>query len=104
VCTKEAAQKKLVKDAETDLDTKAYHYYPKLKEDEIKALVIDDKWMATLKGRVDESLEQIGQSLSARLIELGDRYGQTLPELEKNVESLSSQVESHLKTMGFVWE
>jgi type I restriction enzyme M protein len=104
VCTMEAAQKKLVKDAETDLDTKAYHHYPKLTEDDIKALVIEDKWMATLKGRVDESLEQIGQSLSGRLIELGNRYGQTLPELEKTVESISSQVESHLKTMGFVWE
>jgi type I restriction enzyme M protein len=104
VCTKETAQKKLVKDADADLDTNAYHYYPKLKEADIKSLVIEDKWMVTLKGRVDESLEQIGQSLNARLIELGDRYGRTLPELEKTVESLSSQVESHLKTMGFVWE
>jgi type I restriction enzyme M protein len=86
------------------LDTKAYHHYPKLTEDDIKALVIEDKWMATPQGRVDESLEQIGQSLSGRLIELGNRYGQTLPELEKTVESISSQVESHLKTMGFVWE
>ena len=42
----EADLKKQLKDAEADLDAKAYAKYPKLTEAEIKTLVVDDKWLA----------------------------------------------------------
>jgi type I restriction enzyme M protein len=104
VSTDEATQKKLVKDAQDELDAKAYAHYPKLTEEQIKQLVIEDKWMATLQDKVDESLEQISQTLTTRLTELAKRYGDTLQELEQKVTTLTSQVEDHLKTMGFVWK
>ena len=40
-----------VKAAQEDLDDKLDAKYPKLTEDEIKTLVVDDKWMATPGGR-----------------------------------------------------
>ena len=48
LANKEAELKKKLKDAETDLDAKAYKKYPMLTEPEIKALVVDDKWLAAL--------------------------------------------------------
>ena len=43
--------KKAIKDAEAELDAKAYAQYPKLTEDEIKTLVVDDKWLAAHRRR-----------------------------------------------------
>ena len=40
--------KKRLKEAEADLDAKAYAHYPKLSVAEIKTLVVDDKWLAAL--------------------------------------------------------
>jgi hypothetical protein len=45
----EGELKKKLKDAEADLDAKAYAHYPKLTEAEIKTLVVDDKWLAALE-------------------------------------------------------
>ena len=48
---REATLKKKLKDAETALDNKVYLLYPRLTEDEVKTLVVDDKWMAALESR-----------------------------------------------------
>ena len=42
----EADKKKAIRAAETELDAKAYAKYPKLTEDEIKSLVVDNKWLS----------------------------------------------------------
>ena len=47
--TKETDLKKRVKTAETELDAKVYAHYDGLGEDEIKSLVVDDKWMTTIE-------------------------------------------------------
>jgi type I restriction enzyme M protein len=99
----EASLKKELKEAEAELDRQAYGTYPGLSVDEIKNLVVEEKWMKTLSGRIEESLEQISQSLSRRLTELSERYGTPLPELERRTDELSTTVEGHLKRMGFVW-
>jgi type I restriction enzyme M protein len=46
-----AALKKKLRESEAALDRLAYEKYPTLSETEIKALVVDDKWMARLLGQ-----------------------------------------------------
>src|SRR6185295_1252367 len=56
--------KKRLKEAEADLDAKAYAHYPKLAEAEIKALVVDDKWLAALDAVIHGEMDRVSQSLT----------------------------------------
>jgi len=95
--------KKRLKVAEADLDAKAYAHYPKLAEDEIKALVVDDKWMAALGAEIHGEMDRISQVLTQRVKELAERYDTTLPELADEVETLGAKVDEDLERMGFSW-
>lgn len=99
----ETALKREVRKQEIALDTLAYEKYPKLTSAEIKALVIDDKWMARLSDEVRGELDRVSQTLTGRIRELAERYATPLPKLSEEVERLSAQVEAHLKRMGAVW-
>ena len=46
---KQSDLKKQIKDADASLDQLAFAKYPKLSEDEIKTLVVDDKWLTALE-------------------------------------------------------
>ena len=61
---REAALKKKLKDAEAALDNKVYLTYPRLTEDEVKTLVVDDKWMAALETAIQGETERISQALA----------------------------------------
>jgi type I restriction enzyme M protein len=99
----ESDLKKRLKDAEAGLDAKAYARYPRLTEDEIKALVVDDKWMATIEANIQSELDRISQALASRIRQLAERYSTPLPILSDEVETLSENVNEHLKGMGFTW-
>ena len=92
-----------LKKAEEDLDNKVHAKYPQLSEAEIKALVIDDKWLATLAVAVQGELDRVSQTLTGRIRELSERYAIPLPQLIDEVTSLANRVEEHLKKMGAVW-
>lgn len=99
----EADNKKSLKDAQEKLKKTVYAKYGKLSEDEIKQLIVDDKWLATVKSRIDAEISQISQSLSSRITELANRYEFTLPELELELAEATSKVKGHLEKMGLVW-
>jgi type I restriction enzyme M protein len=99
----EATAKKAVKDAQTGLEQAVFAQYPMLSEDEIKTLVVDDKWQATLKGAIQAEIERVTQQLANRVKTLEERYAEPLPHLIQEVEVLSSKVDQHLKRMGLVW-
>ncbi|MCG9890829.1 MAG: type I restriction-modification system subunit M [Thermosynechococcaceae cyanobacterium MS004] len=100
---KEATAKKAVKDAQTALDEAVFAQYSILSESEIKVLVVDDKWQATLKGAIQAEIERVTQQLANRVKTLEERYAEPLPQLILEVETLSSKVDEHLKKMGLVW-
>jgi type I restriction enzyme M protein len=75
--------------------------YSELDEDEIKTLVVDDKWLATLAAAVQGELDRVSQTLTGRIRELSERYASPLPKLTDEVEKLSARVNEHLKKMGF---
>ncbi|MBN2685299.1 MAG: type I restriction-modification system subunit M [Pontiellaceae bacterium] len=97
----ETALKNKIKDADAELDAKAYAQYPKLTEDEIKTLVVDDKWLAALEAAVHGEMDRISQALTRRIKELAERYESPLPELTDRVAELEAKVSIHLERMGF---
>ena len=99
----ETEASKKIKDAQKALDAKVAAKYKVLSEDEVKTLVIEDKWLATLASDVQTELNRISQALTGRIKELAERYATPLPKLTAEVEELSSKVEAHLQKMGFVW-
>ncbi len=100
-CDAEAEKKKACKLAEVALDIKAEAKYADLSEADIQALVVEDKWLATLAGKVHGEMERISQALTRRVKELAERYDRPLPTLVDEVAALSARVEEHLRTMGF---
>lgn len=99
----EAEKKKAVKEATDALDKAVFAQYPKLTEEEIKGLVVDDKWQATLEGAISAEIERVTQQLANRVKELEERYAEPLPQLVDEVEALSSKVDEHLRRMGLEW-
>lgn len=100
---KEAAVKKKVKEKQTELDLAVFKKYPKLSIDEIKSLIVDDKWLATLESNIVAEIERVTQQLANRVKELEERYSEPLPALTQSVENLSEKVAGHLKAMGLEW-
>ena len=92
-----------VKEAQAALDDKVLARYGKLTEAEIKSLVVEDKWLASLRAAIDAEVQRVTQQLAGRVKELEERYAQPLPALEREVEALSAKVEGHLKKMGQAW-
>ena len=92
-----------VNDALDQLDRQVLAQYATLTEAEVKALVVEDKWFASLMGAVDGEVDRLTQQLSARVKELDGRYAQPLPALEREEERLGAKVDGHLKSMGLAW-
>jgi type I restriction enzyme M protein len=92
-----------LKAAQEVLMEKVLAKYGKLTEDEIKSLVVDDKWLATLGAAVQGELNRMSQALTGRVQQLGERYAKPLPKLDGEVEDLTARVAGHLAKMGAVW-
>jgi type I restriction enzyme M protein len=99
----EAAAKKAVKEAQEVLDLSVYNQYPKLTIDEIKTLIVDDKWLATLQANIVSEIERVTQQMANRVKQLEERYSKPLPTLTQSVDELSDKVAGHLKAMGLEW-
>lgn len=94
---------KKIKDATLELDTKALHRYKTLTEEDIKQLVVDNKWMASIKKSVKTEMERISQRLTQRIKELAERYETPMPKQTAEVAELEAKVNNHLAKMGFLW-
>lgn len=92
-----------IKEATIALDGKALSRYKTLTTDEIKQLVVDDKWMASIEKSVKTEMERISQRLTQRIKELAERYEIPLPKHISDIAELEAKVNAHLSKMGFVW-
>ena len=98
----ESRESKAVKDNQSALDQKVLVQYAKLTEAEIKTLVVEDKWFASVYADIQEEVQRLTQKLTGRIKELDERYARPLPELEREVDVFSAKVEGHLKKMGIL--
>lgn len=101
---KQDATKKKRKAAEAALHKKIDSKYPVLAEDEVKTLVVDDKWLVHLRGVVDYELNRVSHRLTERIRVLAERYATPLPALKQQVDELARTVDDHLRSMGATWK
>ncbi len=101
---REAEANRKLNDGQKALDVKVVAKYGALSVDEIKTLLVDDKWLATLAADVQTELDRVSQALTGRIKQLAERYTTPLPTITEEVGRLSSRVDGHLRKMGFVWK
>ena len=101
---KQAENNRRIKVANAELDNKLYVKYPTLTVDEIKTLVVDDKWMSSLERDINTEMVRISQRLTQRIKELAERYETPLPVLTDEMRELDEKVNAHLERMGFRYE
>ena len=98
----ESEANKKIKDALAELEKKLLAKYKALTKEEIKTLVVDDKWLAHINREVQNEMDKVSQRLAQRINELVERYESPLPVLTAEVAELSAKVAVHLKKMGFL--
>lgn len=96
----EAAAKKAVKEAQAALDLVTLQKYGSLTDEDVLSLVLDDKWQATIERRVADQVNSLTLALVARIQQLGERYDETLGDLDTRLNQLESRVVDHLTRMG----
>jgi len=96
----EGAANDAVNEAKAALDEMTLAKYAKISEAEIKEIVIEDKWCASLRTAIEGEVQRLTNALAGRVRELEARYEATLPEIEAEVEEYAGKVEKHLKAMG----
>ena len=74
--------------------------YETLTEAEIKGLVIEDKWVASIQSAIKDEVERTIQSLTERVKELEERYAQPLLVLTQELEEYSVRVVEHIRNIG----
>lgn len=99
----EANAKKELKEATDKLSLAVFKKYPTLSIEEVKSLVIDDKWLAHMSREIGEEISRVTTNLANRIKTLEERYKEPLKTIEKQVNELGSKVEDHLKAMGLSW-
>lgn len=96
-------QSKLVKVLKVQLDEKAKEKYTVLAMEEIKELLVNKKWYYSIFDGIDALYVAISNRITNRIVELAERYEDTLPALSATVDEYEAKVKSHLERMGFVW-
>lgn len=96
---REAAAKKKAKDAQKALDAKVLAKYPTLSEEEVMALVVDDKWLATVEADVQAELALAMSQLNDKAKVINDRYAESMQVLDSRVDSLASHVQDALERL-----
>ncbi len=99
----ESSAKSAVKKAKEELDELVLKKIPKIPQKELKELVVQDKWFASLETQIVEEIERVTQALANRVKTLEERYSETLPDLSQDVKKYTALVEGHLQKMGLSW-
>jgi type I restriction enzyme M protein len=85
------------------LDDMVSAKYKTMNENEVKTLVVGDKWLAALDASLQTELDRVSQALTGRIKQLAERYATPQPTLLDEVSTLSHRVDAHLARMGFTW-
>jgi type I restriction enzyme M protein len=96
----ESIAKAAVKEAQDALDTATLKQYGKLTEDDVKTLVIDDKWSSTVIDKIATVADFLTLALVARIQELGNRYAETFSTLIDDAAKNEERIIQHLTSMG----
>ena len=90
---------KAVKQAQATLDQKVLARYAMFTEAQIKTLVVEDKWFASIRVAIEDEVQRLTQQLAGRVKALEERYAKPLSELELELQEFGAKIEEHLKKM-----
>ncbi|WQY59603.1 type I restriction-modification system subunit M [Helicobacter pylori] len=93
---------KMKNKAYEELELKAFHQYKNLKLNEIKDLIIKDKWLNNLKNALENKILKRINAFTSALNEIISSYSNSLLELDKEVKESESKVLEHLKDLGLM--
>ncbi|GAA9264779.1 type I restriction-modification system subunit M [Helicobacter pylori] len=93
---------KMKNKAYEELELKAFHQYKNLEINEIKDLIIQDKWLNSLKNALENKIQKRINAFSSALNEIIQTYSNSLLELDKEVKESGLKVLEHLKDLGIV--
>ncbi|GAA7163440.1 hypothetical protein ID0405_01290 [Helicobacter pylori] len=93
---------KMKNKAHEELELKAFHQYKNLKLGEIKDLIIQDKWLKSLKNALENKILKRINAFTSALNEIISDYSNSLLELDKEVKESESKVLEHLKDLGLM--
>ncbi|MGP5083740.1 N-6 DNA methylase [Brachybacterium tyrofermentans] len=96
----EASLKRIAKRDQAALDEMTLRKYGDLTEDGVKSIVLDDKWHAAIATKLESTVNALTLALVARIQQLGERYSETVSDLDADLEELDAKVASHLVAMG----
>lgn len=96
-------QNKVLKELSAVLEKHLKEKYAALTIEEIKELLVNKKWYYSIFDGIDALYIAISHSITERIIELAERYENTLPELTAQVEDYEAKAKAHLERMGFKW-
>lgn len=100
---RDAQLKKDQKEKTLALDNLTLKTFKELTEDDVRILVVEDKWLCNIKTSIQNEIDAISQRLTGRVKQLAERYENTLIELDKESKTLEDIVSAHLEKMGLVW-
>ncbi|MCG3025067.1 type I restriction-modification system subunit M [Helicobacter pylori] len=96
---------KMKNKAYEELELKAFHQYKNLELGEIKDLIIQDKWLKSLKNALENKILKRINAFTSALNEIISSYSNSLLELDKEVKESESKVLEHLKDLGLMgWQ
>ncbi|PDW30064.1 type I restriction-modification system subunit M [Helicobacter pylori] len=93
---------KMKNKAYEELELKAFHQYKNLEINEIKDLIIKDKWLNSLKNALENKIQKRTNAFMSALNEIIQTYSNSLLELDKEVKESESKVLEHLKDLGLM--
>jgi type I restriction enzyme M protein len=93
---------KEIKQEANELDKKALNQYAKLTANDVKAIVVEQKWIPSIQSLIDGEMERISQRLTGRIKELIERYESPLPDIESELKDIEKKVKNHLQKMGYL--
>ena len=96
-------QNKIVKDLLLAFDLMVKEKYQVLTVEEIKELLINQKWYYSIFEGIKALYVTTSHNIANRIVELVERYENTLPCLETETATYESKVKEHLARMGFTW-
>ncbi|MBT2498075.1 SAM-dependent DNA methyltransferase [Agromyces sp. ISL-38] len=96
----ETVAKRAAKDANLALEQATLAQYGRLNESDVRELVINYKWGATIDNGVSGEVASLLRLLIERLRVLVSRYGTTLGEIDSHVNELSAKVARNLAAIG----
>lgn len=94
-------QSSALKNLQKQLTASVVKKYATLTEADIKPLVVEKKWLASILSLCNNEMQHLTQSIAADVSALAARYARTLSEISADVQKYEQEVTGYLQQMGF---